>query len=174
MMTTRTSSSLRSLAKPRSNNNNDAYDYNDDDKDVVIARASKNNDNHNVVFVAAVVVAVPAADEGVIRPCRCPLTTTPLHRKRSGDPSSSKLWSTKDNKDNNALIASASKNQEDHVRSLLGLPMMVESPAQPEAVACQEAAPCTRGHKVEVEAKTTRCNGTTCRCKQSGGARMDM
>jgi hypothetical protein len=47
----------------------------------------------------------------------------------------SKPRSTNDNEDNDALIASASKNGEDHVQSLLGLQMMVESPMQPEAVA---------------------------------------
>ncbi len=92
----------------------------------MIASASKNNDNHNVIFFAPVAVAVAAADEGVIRPQRCPLTLMPTHGRRGWDPSSSKLWSANNNRDNDALIASTSKNNEDHVRSSLGLQMTVE------------------------------------------------
>ncbi len=107
----------------------------------MIASASKNNDDHNVIFFALAAVAVTAADEGVIHLPRCPLTSTPLHRRRGGDPSLLKPWSANDNKDNEATIASASKNNKDHLRSSSGLWTTVELPARPEAVVCQEAAP---------------------------------
>jgi hypothetical protein len=128
MMTT-TLSSLRSLAKQQRDNNDDNYDDNDDNKDVVIASTSKNNDDHDVVCFAPVTVAIAAADKGVICPCRCPLTLTLLHRRRSGDPLLSKPQSAFDSEDNDTLIASASKNKEDHVWSLSGLRTTVELPA---------------------------------------------
>jgi hypothetical protein len=133
MITTMTSSSSRSSAKPRTDNNDQNYDDEDDDKDVVIASTSKKNDDHNVIFFVPVAVAVAAADEGVIQPRRCPLTSTPSRRRRGGDPWSLKPRSADDNKDNDASIASASKNDEDDLRSSSGLQTSVESPAQPEA-----------------------------------------
>ncbi len=43
----------------------------------------------------------------------------PLCRRGVGDPSLSQWWqSDEDDKDNDALIAIASKNEEDHMRSL--------------------------------------------------------
>ncbi len=128
-----TLSSSRSSAKPRNDNNDYDYDDADSNKDVVIASTSKKNDEHDVVFFAPVAVAVAAADEGVIHWCRCPLTSTQSRRRRGGDPSLAKPRSANDNEDNEALIASASKNDEDHLRSSLGLRTTVESPAQPEA-----------------------------------------
>jgi hypothetical protein len=92
MMTTMTSSSSRSSAKPRNDNDNDNYNDDDDNKDVVIASVSKKNDNHNVVFLTPVTIAVMTVGEGVICPHRCPLTLTPLHRRRGRDPSSLKPW----------------------------------------------------------------------------------
>ncbi len=139
--------------KLRSDNNDDDYDDEDDDEDVVIASASKNNDDHDVVFFAPVAVAVAAADEGVVPPRRCPLTSTPSHRRRGGDPSSSKPRSADDNEDNDASIASASKNDKDHLRSSSGLRTTVESLVRPEAVACREAAPWTKGQEAEAEAR---------------------
>jgi hypothetical protein len=124
------------LAKPQSDNNEDNYNDDNDNKDVVIASESKNNDNHNVIFFAPVAVAVTVADEGVIRPCRCPLTSMPLCRRRGGDPSSSKPRSSNDNEDNDALIASMSKNNKDHIWSSSGLRMRVVLLVQPEVVAC--------------------------------------
>ncbi len=103
------------LAKPQSNNNNDNYNDDNNDKDAVIASASKNNDDQEVVFFLLFVVAVAAADIGVIRPCRFPLTLPLSRRRRGGDPLSSKPWIASDNKDNDALIASTSKNNQDHV-----------------------------------------------------------
>ncbi len=105
---------MRSLAKPLSNNNDANYDDDDNNEDVVIASVSKNNDDHNVVFFAPVAVAVAMMDEGVIHPQKCPLTLTPWHRRRGGDPSSSKPRSADNNKDFDASIASTSKNNEDH------------------------------------------------------------
>ncbi len=99
----------------------------------MIASTSKKNDDHKVVFFAQVAVAVAAADEGVIHPRRCPLTSTPLLRRRGRDPSLPKPQSGNDNQDNDTLIASASKNEEDHLRSSPGLQTTVELPAQPEA-----------------------------------------
>ncbi len=123
----------------------------------------------------AVVLAV--ADKGVIRLRRCLLISTLSGRRRGGDPLLSKPLSADNNEDNDTLIASMSKNDKDHMQSLLGLRMMVESPAQPEAVACQEAAPWMRGQeaeaKAEAEAEATRGGATTSQCKQSGGARID-
>ncbi len=121
------------MAKPRNDNNEDDYDNDDDGKDVVIASTSKKHDNHDVVFFVPVAVAITAADEGVIHPCRCPMTSTPSCRRRGGDPSLSKPQSTDDNKDNDASIASVSKNDKDHLRSSSGLQTMVESPVQSEA-----------------------------------------
>ncbi len=120
---------MRSSAKPRSDNNNNNYDDNDDNKDVMIASASKNNDNHNAIFFAPVAVTVTAADEGVICPRRCPLTLMPSHRRRGREPLLLKPQSTKNNKDSDAWIASASKNDEDHLRSSSGLQTKVELPA---------------------------------------------
>jgi hypothetical protein len=117
MMTTTTLSSLQSPVKPRSNNNDDNYDGINDDKDVMIASSSKNNDKHNIVFFALDTVAILEADKGVSCLHRCPLTLMPSRRRRGGDPLLSKPQSTKDNKDNDTLIASMSKNNEDHVRS---------------------------------------------------------
>ncbi len=56
-----------------------------------------------------------------------------MHRWRDGDPSLLKPRSANNNLDNDALIASASKNDKDHLRSSLGLRMTVELPVQPEA-----------------------------------------
>ncbi len=120
-------------AKPWNDNNDDNYNDDGDDKDVIIASASKKNDDHNVIFFAPVAVTIAVADKGVICPRRCPLTLMPLHRRRGGDPSWLKPWSTDDNEDNNTSIARVSKNDEDHLWSLLGLRMMVEPLAQPEA-----------------------------------------
>jgi hypothetical protein len=120
----------------QSNNNDDNYDDNNNNKDVVIASVSKNSDYHYIVFFVPVAVAVAEAAKDVIHPCRCLLTSMLLHRRRGGDPLSSKPQSTDDNKDNDALMTSTSKNDNDHLRSLSGLRMMVEFPAQPEAVAC--------------------------------------
>ncbi len=50
----------------------------------MIASASKKNDEHDIIFFAPVTVAVAVAEEGVIHPCRCLLTSTPSHRKRDG------------------------------------------------------------------------------------------
>jgi hypothetical protein len=141
----------------------------------VIASMSKNDDNHNVVFFAPVMVAVAAADEGVICPHSCLLTSTLLPRRRGGDPSSLKPQSADNNKDNDASIASMSKNNKDHVQTLVGLWTMVELLAQPEAVTCQEAVPWIRGQEAEgeaeAEAEATRGDATTSRCKQSGGGK---
>jgi hypothetical protein len=126
MMTTTTLSSLRLPAKPRSNNNYIDYDDDDNNKDVMIASTSKNNDNHNVIFFAPVAVAIATADEGVIRPFRCLLTLTPLHRRRGRDPLLLELQSTYNNKDNETLIACTSKNNKDHLQSLSGLQTTVE------------------------------------------------
>ncbi len=133
----------------------------------MIPSMSKNNDDHDVDFFPLVAVAVTAVDKGVICPRRCPLTSMLLGRRRGGDPSLSKLQSANNNEDNDALIASVSKNDEDHVRSLSGLRTMGELPAQPEVVACQDAAPWTRGQEAEAEAEAeaTRGNMTTNRCK---------
>jgi hypothetical protein len=97
----------------------------------MIASRSKKSDDQDVVFFVPFVVAVVAADKGVIHPCNCLLTLTPSRRRRGGDPSLSKPQSADDNKDNNALIASAGKNEEDHLQSLLGLQTTVELLAQP-------------------------------------------
>ncbi len=133
------------MAKPRNDNNDDDYDddnnnkdvvIDDDDnnnKDVVIASTIKKNDDHDVIFFVPVVVAIAAVDEGVIHPCRYLLTSMPSRRRRGRDPSLPKPRSANDNKNNDALIASASKNDKDHLRSLSGLRMRVEFPAQPEA-----------------------------------------
>ncbi len=114
------------MAKPQKDNNHDDYDDDYDNKDVVITSTSKKNDNHNVVFFALIAVAVAVVDEGVIHPRRCLQTSTLLCRRRGGDPLLSKPRSKDDNKDNDALIAIASKNDEDNLRSLLGLRTMVE------------------------------------------------
>jgi hypothetical protein len=134
MITTMTFlSSLRSSAKPWNDNNDNDYDDDDYDKDVVIARTSKKNNDHDIVFFAPVAVAIVEVDKGVTHPHRCLLTLTPLRRRRGGDPLSSKPWSANNNKDNYASVASTSKNDEDHLRSSLGLRTTVELPAQPEA-----------------------------------------
>jgi hypothetical protein len=134
MITTMTLSSLQSSAKLWNNNNDNDYDDDDYDKDVVIARTRKKNDDHDIIFFAPVAVAIAAVDKGVIHPRRCPLTSMPLRRRRGGDPSSSKPWSANNNEDNDASIASTSKNDEDHLRSSLGLRTTVESLSQPEAM----------------------------------------
>jgi hypothetical protein len=126
MMMAMTLSSLQLLAKPWSNNNSNNYYNHVNNKDFMIASASRNNDGHNVIFFAPLTVAVTAADEGVTHPCRCLLTSTPSCRRRGGDPLLSKPQSTKNDKDNDASIASASKNNKDHMRSLLGWQTMVE------------------------------------------------
>jgi hypothetical protein len=64
-------------AKPRNDKNDNDYDDDNNNKDAVIASTSKKNDDHNIVFFAPVAVAIAATDEGVIHPCRCPLTSTP-------------------------------------------------------------------------------------------------
>ncbi len=110
------------MAKPQNNNNDDDYNDDNDNKDVVIASTSKKNDDHNVVFFVPVAVAIAVADKGVIHPCRCPVTLTPSCRRRGGDPLLSKPRSADNIKDNDASIASASKNDEDHcLRSSSGL-----------------------------------------------------
>ncbi len=95
----------------------------------MIASTSKKNDDHDVVFFVPFMVTVAAADKGVIDPCRCLLTSMPLHRRRGGDRLSSKPQSANNNEDNDASIASTSKNDKDHLRSLSGLRTMVELPA---------------------------------------------
>jgi hypothetical protein len=65
---------------------------------------SKKNDDHNVVFFVPVAVPIVAVDKGVIHPRRCLLTSTLSCRRRGEDPSSSKLQSTDDDKDNDASI----------------------------------------------------------------------
>jgi hypothetical protein len=94
----------------------------------MIASASKNHMDHNVVFFMLVVVVVAAVGDGRTRPRRHPLTLTPLRdscqhvmRRRGKDPLSSKPWSYNDNDDDDndsdnkdSVIASASKNNDDH------------------------------------------------------------
>ncbi len=144
----------------------------------MVARASKNNGSHDVTFYVLVVVAVAAADKGVIRPCRCPLTLMWLHRRRVRDPSLLKLQSANINEYNDALITGASKNNKDHLGSSSGLWTTMELPAQPDAIVCQEATPWIRGQEVEMEAEAeaeaevTRGHATTSHCKRSGGARI--
>jgi hypothetical protein len=128
MITTMTLSSLRLSAKPRNDSNNDDYNDDDNNKDVRIAKTSKKNDGHDVLFFAPVAVDVTAADKGVIHPRRCLLTLMPLRRRRGGDPSSLKPWSASNSENNDASIASASKNDEDHLQSLSGLRTIVELP----------------------------------------------
>ncbi len=122
-----TFSSLQSLSKLRSNNDED----NDNkEEDAAFASASKNNNDHKIVAFMLVGVIVRAADKGGTRSCGHLPTSTPLRRRRGGDPLLTKLQSNDNDKDNDASIASASKNDKDHVRSLLaGLRTMVESPA---------------------------------------------
>ncbi len=71
----------------------------------MISSASKNNDNHDNVFFAPVAVAIAAVHNGVIRPCRCLLTSMPLQRRRGGGQLSSKPHSTNDNNENDIYIA---------------------------------------------------------------------
>jgi hypothetical protein len=136
-MRTTTLSSLQSLLKLQSK----ADDNNNDGKDAVVASASKNNDDHKVVLFAMVGFVVAAADEGRTRLRGRLPTLMPLHRRRGGDLLSLKLQSNNNDKGDEASIASASKNNKDHLRPLLGLQTTVESLARPEAMARQEAAP---------------------------------
>jgi hypothetical protein len=79
------------LAKTWSDNKDNNYDDNDDnDENVVITSASKNNYNHDVVVFAPFTFAITAADKGVTRPRRRPLTSMPLCRRRGKDPLLSK------------------------------------------------------------------------------------
>ncbi len=87
------------------------------------------NDNHNVVFFVPVGVIIAADDEGVTHPCGHLSTLTPLCRRKGRDPSLLKLQSNEEDKDNDVSIASSSKNNKDHMWSLLGLQMVVELPA---------------------------------------------
>jgi hypothetical protein len=86
---------------------------NNDNNDAVISSASKNNGNHNIFFFMLIVVFLAALHKGGTCPRGYPLRLMPLgischhaERRRGGDPSSSKLWSKTDDKDNNALVAS--------------------------------------------------------------------
>ncbi len=92
----------------------------------MIASASKNQDNHNLVFFALVMVVVVAVDDSGTCPRGCLLTLTPLsissqcaRRRRGGDPLPSKPQSynddngdDNDNDNKDAVIASASKNDD--------------------------------------------------------------
>ncbi len=124
-MTTTMVSSLQLLSKPRSDNN----DNNDDNKDAVIASVSKNDENHNVVFFAPVRVVVTAADKGGTHPHGHPPTSMPSCRRRGKDLLSLKPQSNSNDEDNDALITSVSKNNEDQVQLSSGLRVMVELPA---------------------------------------------
>ncbi len=54
---------------------------------------------------------------------------TSLHRRRGREPLLLKPWSADINKDNDALIASMSKNNKNHLQPSSGLQTMVELPA---------------------------------------------
>jgi hypothetical protein len=75
--------------------------------------------------------------------------STLSRRRRGGDSLLLKQRSNNNDKNNDPSITSASKNNKDYVRYLLGLRTTVEFLAQPEAVARQEAALWTRGQEAE-------------------------
>jgi hypothetical protein len=112
------------LSNPSSSDNDNAGN----DENAVIASARKNNDDHDVFFFAPVGVILVVADKGEARPHGRPPTSMPLPRRRGGDLLSSKPQSNNDDKVDEALIASASKNDEDHVQLLSGLQTMVVLP----------------------------------------------
>ncbi len=95
----------------------------------MIARARKSNDRHDVIFFAPIVVVVTVADKGGTHPQGCPPKWTPSSRRRGRDPLLLKPQNDNDDKDNDALIASTSIKDEDHVRLSSGLQRTVESPA---------------------------------------------
>jgi hypothetical protein len=129
MMTIMTLSSLWLLAKLQSLNNDDNDNNDNNDEDAVIASTSKNKNNHNVIFFVPVAVVVGVADKDGTRAHGCPPMLMLSRRRRGGDPLLLKPRGAHDDKDNDASIASASKNNKDQVRSSLGLRLAVELPA---------------------------------------------
>ncbi len=128
MMTTMLSSS-RLLSKLQSNNNDD----DDNEVGAMIASASMNYDDRNVFFFMLVGVLIAVADRGPAHAC------VPGHQRHcaGGGAGTYCLWSRKNNNDDGDdedSIASASKNDKDHVQSLLGLRKMVELPVWTEVI----------------------------------------